>query len=382
MGLLGVYDLKQQSDNFRAGKQKTPIDNPHFFIAKNPQLQDEILGKTESKLKSDRVGLLEGGLSQLAMDYARRFRKNGYTEPDNNDRSPKEFKNLHDFLNTLLENNEQTIQDTLDWLNKHHGRVTSQKALEYGAEMHTDIVATKSTFLANCDQMGLLVLDFLEQLGYKGAAALVEIIEDQEEQESTTDKAVQGHTFVVVNTDAGQQIWDPWTNKAYFLNEQNAMDHLKIWKWGTKSNGTANHQLEPYHPEKHELSPIPFRTLENLRSFREAMALARENELGQTQADSKIIASTIQPSDTEPKIADNKETAASLSQQTQPVSDIPIPDEAKISLSARDTLSVQVLSQKGSPAMFGLKGTTENPTKTVYTPPTPQNGIHCNMRFS
>lgn len=286
-----VIDFKIQSKNFQTGKQSLPINNPYFL------LHESIL-KTEKKLETGPTSELDtesetpkllpqGNIAWDAIAYARKFSKKSYTAPESKHLSPQALKNVQFYLNATAVNIDATTTDTMTWLEKHgltkpdieipvhlqkYGVTNNTDFLMYGAEMHSDIMMTKSTFLANCDQMCLLVFDFLYNIGFTGKAALFKITGNE-------PKEGEGHTFVLIALEDGsQQIWDPWSGKAYDFTDINLENFLTCWKWRVKPTGVADHQLEPYKPELHQFTQILPLTLQKLYLFRHVLKLAKEKE--------------------------------------------------------------------------------------------------------
>ncbi len=250
-----VDDIKAKAISFSKAKTSA-ISNPYRSFLFQPEEKTKKQSPEVKKSTQRSTDLLaKGQLAWSAIRYAQRYRKKGHTELENNRRTAKEYATLR----ICIEEQRQYIRDIEDKsikLLKERGFVTEEnrRDLKTAAGLHYEIEASKSSFLANCHEMAILILDYLNEIGYKKPAYLAHI-------------GGGDHAFVIVETDEGPQTWDPWANKAYWYNDENVKKHLQNFVFATTSQGKSRHRLEDYS-FFHKIVIDESRSLENLQLFR------------------------------------------------------------------------------------------------------------------
>lgn len=263
---------KQSAEYFKQyaleSKEKTPISNPYLYLppkqeTKKTERQFEYMPEPSITLPES-----DAKIARAAILDAQGSRKKGYSELENNHRTPKEYNNLIQCLDINRDTSKDLAKNTIA-LWKKYGLIDNDEEYQNllsGADLHYKIEFARSSFLANCDEMSYLILDYLDHIGYKGNAYIAQINGGN-------------HTFNVIQTEGGQkQLWDAWSNKAYSFDSENIMKHLKNWKPNEKTTGAADHTLEDFNPSRHEVRVFSSMSLENLRLFRSRIIVAQEYE--------------------------------------------------------------------------------------------------------
>ena len=169
--------FQQASSEFKK-QSREPLDSSSSHLLKSPPSPYYVVA--ESKKTVIPHPLPAGGCAiylpanegtkviQAAIYHARKFRKQGYSELETNDRTPQEYD---DILNCLSSNRHyaRLAKDKIieDLRKKGFVQPNNEQALVNGAFLHFKIASSHQTFLGNCDELAALVLDYYDQIDYQ-----------------------------------------------------------------------------------------------------------------------------------------------------------------------------------------------------------------------
>jgi len=229
--------------------------------------QDQKLGIKEDKMKMN-----DKEIAEAAIIYAKRHRKKGSTEIDNNRLSAKKLDILQKSIQENRKNYDAAARSMMQnflgtkGINKDINPDNFSK-INKGAKIHYGVESIKSTLLGNCSEMSYLVLDYLDQIGYDKPAYEVGII--GKEKKSNLN---ENHSVVLMGIGSAEYVVDPWDDKIFIYNQSNMEKHLRVWRRQHTADGCSDHQLVPYNSNKHEFCVDEDTSLEGLRLFRNMFA--------------------------------------------------------------------------------------------------------------